>query len=164
MYLNQERFNKTYLENFNKILNFLKSKCNNNSEAEDLTQESFTKLWLNRDKVEMGKETSFLYTIAYNLFIDTKRKDQVRFKYQKHIKPDITNETPEFQYLKKEFQDYVNVKIQSIPESSRNVFIMNKIDKLTYSEISSIIGLSIKSVEKRMCLALKTYREIKKFQ
>lgn len=163
MYLNQERFNKTYLENFNKILNFLKSKCNNNSEAEDLTQESFTKLWLNRDKVEMGKETSFLYTIAYNLFIDTKRKDQVRFKYQKQIKPDFTNESPEFQYLKNEFQDYVNVKIQSIPENSRKVFIMNKIDKLTYSEISDIIGLSIKSVEKRMCLALKTYREIRKF-
>ena len=144
------------------MLNFLKIKCQNSFEAEDLAQESFVKLWQNREKIEAGKETSFLYTIAYNLFIDKKRKDNVRYRYQQNTRSEVNHETPEFTILTAEFNQYVNNKIQSMPENSREVFIMNKIDKLTYSEIADIIGLSIKSVEKRMSIALKTYRELRK--
>ncbi len=163
MYLNQQQFNKTYSENFNSLHSYFKYKCNNSFEAEDLAQESFTKLWLNRERIETGKEVAFLYTIANNLFIDMKRKDTVKQKYCAVKRPDSNIESPEYTALYKEFNQFVSNKIDAIPESSRQVFILNKIDKLTYAEISNIIGLSIKSVEKRMSIALKTYREIKKF-
>ncbi|MBK8700895.1 MAG: RNA polymerase sigma factor [Saprospiraceae bacterium] len=162
MYLNLEKFNSTYCENFNKLLNYLKSKCQNSFEAEDIAQESFVKLWQHREKIESGKETSFLYTIAYNLFIDKKRRDSVRYRFQQHARCEVNYETPEFKILSTEFDHYVQQKIQEMPKASREVFIMNKIEKRTYSEIADIIGLSIKSVEKRMSVALKTYRELRK--
>ena len=162
MYLSHEKFNTTYSENFNKLYNYLKAKCQDSCEAEDLAQESFVKLWQHREKIEVGKECSFLYTIACNLFIDQRRKDSVRYRYCQVNKNEVNNETPEFNILTAEFNAYVQQKIQDIPKPAREVFIMNKIEKRTYSEIAGIIGLSIKSVEKRMSVALKTYRELKK--
>lgn len=162
MYLNQQQFDKTYAEHFNSLLSYFKYKCNNSFEAEDLAQESFVKLWLNREKIESGKEIAFLYTIANNLFIDLKRKDNVKLRYSSNLKTSFNTETPEFAVLYNEFNGYVNARINELPESSKQVFILNKIDKLTYAEISKIIGLSIKSVEKKMSVALKTYRELKR--
>lgn len=86
----------------------------------------------------------------------------MRYRYCQVNKNEVNNETPEFNVLTAEFNAYVQQKIQDIPKPAREVFIMNKIEKRTYSEIAGIIGLSIKSVEKRMSVALKTYRELKK--
>lgn len=162
MYLSQEKFNVTYSENFNKLYNYIRAKCQDSYEAEDIAQESFIKLWQHREKIEVGKECSFLYTIAYNLFIDQRRKESVRYRYCQRTKNEVNTETPEFNMISHEFDAFVQKKIQDIPKPAREVFIMNKIEKRTYSEIADIIGLSIKSVEKRMSVALKTYRELKK--
>ena len=35
---------------------------------------------------------------------------------------------------------------------------MNRIDQMTYSEIAEVLEISVKAVEKRMHLALKTLR------
>ncbi len=49
--------------------------------------------------------------------------------------------------------------IANLPEKQREVFLLSRIDKKKYSEISEILGISIKAVEKRMSLALITLRE-----
>lgn len=163
MPLNQDKFSLTYTQQFLRLCNFLRQKCEDAFEAEDIAQESFTKLWQNRHKVEDGKETSFLFTIANNLFIDLRRRDAVKLKYVQNFRTSTNTECPEFSYRSKEFSNYIDSKINSMPEKSRDVFIMNKIDKLTYAEIAERIGLSVKSVEKRMAIALKTYRELRRF-
>lgn len=163
MALNQDKFSLTYTQQFLRLLNFLRQKCQDTSEAEDIAQESFSKLWQNRDKIEDGKETSFLFTIANNLFIDLRRRDQVKLKYVQNFRSTTNTDCPEYEYRSKEFSNFIDSKINSMPEKSRDVFIMNKIDKMTYSEIAVRIGLSVKSVEKRMAVALKTYRELRRF-
>ena len=39
-------------------------------QAKDIVQESFLRLWENREAVLDGKEKSYLFTIAYRLIID----------------------------------------------------------------------------------------------
>jgi RNA polymerase sigma factor (sigma-70 family) len=162
MFITQENFHRTYATHFNKILNFLKLKCQNSSDAEDLAQESFVKLWQHREKIEQGKETSFLYTIAFNLFIDKKRKEAVSIKYQRSVKQNHYYESPEFTLLYNEYHTQVQQKIAALPDNARQVFLMNKVEKMTYAEIAEVIGLSVKSVEKRMAVALKVYRELRR--
>ena len=52
-------------------------------QAKDIVQESFLRLWENREAVLDGKEKSYLFTIAYRLIID-----QVR-----HIRRYTTDDT-----------------------------------------------------------------------
>jgi RNA polymerase sigma-70 factor (ECF subfamily) len=42
-----------------------------------------------------------------------------------------------------------------MPENQRVVFLMSRMEDLTYREIAERLELSIKAVEKRMSLALK---------
>jgi RNA polymerase sigma-70 factor (ECF subfamily) len=160
--MNQQIITTAYTQNYTKVFYFLKKKCISEMEAQDLTQDCFIKYFQNVDKVEPGKESSFLFKIAQNLFIDQKRKEKVRLKYVNSCSQKDEYINPEYKLIYKEFNAEVQSKINSMPINCREVFIMNKIEQKTYNEIAEIIGLSVKSVEKRMTQALRIFRELKK--
>ena len=72
---------------------------------------------------------------------------------------DRTNESPEFLMEEQEFMIKLKKVIADLPEKQREVFLLSRIDKKKYSEISEIVGVSVKAVEKRMSLALIILRE-----
>ena len=64
-------------------------------------------------------------------------------------------ESPEHLLIQKEFDLKLQSAIAELPEKQRIVFLMNRIDKLTYNEIAERLDLSVKAIEKRMSQALK---------
>ena len=49
--------------------------------------------------------------------------------------------------------------IKDLPEKSRIVFMLHRFEEFTYADIAESLGISIKTVEKRMSIALKILRE-----
>ena len=74
-------------------------------------------------------------------------------------KKESTNENPEFLLEEKEFMDKLQNAISDLKEGQREVFLLSRIDKKTYKEIAEMLSISVKTVEKRMTLALKQLRE-----
>ena len=72
---------------------------------------------------------------------------------------DRTNESPEFLLEEKEFMVKLKKVIADLPEKQREVFLLSRIDKKKYSEISEMLDISVKAVEKRMSQALIRMRE-----
>lgn len=126
--------------------------------AEDIVQETFIKLWDNCENVDYDKVKSYIYAVATNLFINIKRHEKVVRNYQKKFVNNSTNESPEFILLEKEFLQKIETTIQGLPEKQREVFLMNRIERKTYKEISEKLDISVKAVEKRMHNALKVMR------
>jgi RNA polymerase sigma-70 factor (ECF subfamily) len=160
LYCTESIFTKIYETNNLRLINFLFKKCGCKSESEDLAQEAFYKFWKNRTKVEPGKEASYLFTIANNLFIDKTRRTKVRRTYQSTIKSINESITPEYVLRMKEQQIKVDKNISSMPEKSREVFVMNKLNDMTYNEIANTLELSVKAIEKRMSKALHVFRKL----
>lgn len=157
-----EVFESVFNEHAETLRNFMYYKCGDANLAEDFVQESFVKLWKNCAKVVFEKAKSFLFTVANNLFLNDLSHKKVVLKYRSEQTKDYTNENPEFLLEEKEFMTKLQNAIAALPEKQREVFLLNRIDKKKYKEIADILGISVKAVEKRMSLALKTLRnEIK---
>jgi RNA polymerase sigma-70 factor (ECF subfamily) len=141
------------------LFNYIYYKCGDTKQAEDLVQEAFIKLWDNCSNVFFEKAKSFLYTVARNLFLNEVAHKKIVLQHKSNLGPDQTNETPHFLLEEKEFMLKLNRVIADLPEKQREVFLLSRIDKKKYSEISEMLGITIKAVEKRMSQALIVLRE-----
>jgi RNA polymerase sigma-70 factor (ECF subfamily) len=155
-----EAFQKLFDEYYDSIKNYLFYKSGNIEQAEDLTQEVFIIIWDKRHSLKSEKIKSFLYTIATNLFLNQVKHQKVVLKFQKQPFASTSHETPQFLMEETEFKRQLENAISCLPEKARIVFLMNRIEKLTYREIAERLNLSEKTIEKRMTKALKELRKV----
>jgi RNA polymerase sigma factor (sigma-70 family) len=154
-HLGQAGFEHFYKENFSKVRLFVLSKCGDVDLADDLAQEAFIRLWHNADKVEAEKARSFALTVANNLFLDHVRHVKVIQNHQAIFVSQQDIKDPQYLYEVKEFEQKLNQTIASIPDGPREVFLLNRMEKMTYQQIADSLGLSVKAIEKRMQKALE---------
>jgi len=141
------------------IRRFLFYKTQDIAEAEDILQDTFIKLWDNCSKIEYDKVKSYIYTVANNMFLNVKKHEKVVRKFSEQHKKSDNNESPEFIMIEKEFMEKLENTIFALPEKQREVFLLNRIEKKKYKEISQMLDISVKAVEKRMHQALLVMRK-----
>jgi len=144
---------------FTSIKNFVYFKVGDTKIAEDLAQDTFVKLWETRSKIKKSTVKSYLYTIAGNLTINHLKRNQLNYKFKNQLEINTNNSNPEYLLEMKEYEQKLNQVLSEIPEGSREVFLMNRIEGLKYKEIAENLGLSVKAIEKRISKALQIIRE-----
>ncbi len=154
----EQTYNTIFRANSKTVFNYIYYKFGNEEKAHDAVQEAFLKLWENCAKVAPEKAKSYVYTIANNMYLNVIKAEKVRLKYaDKSLK--TTNESPEFLMEENEFKEKLDKVLNSLPENQRTTFLLNRIDGKKYADIAELEKVSIKAIEKRMHLALKTLRE-----
>ncbi len=153
-------FQKLFNELYDPIKNFIYFKTGDTGLSEDLAQDAFIKLWENRGKIKKATVKSYLYTIANNTTINHLKRNQLKYKFKNQL--EISNEyaNPEFQIMLKEYEQKLNDALAKVPEGSREVFLMNRIEGMKYKEIADNLGLSVKAIEKRISKAIHILHEI----
>jgi len=155
----EKTFSSVFKSTSKTIFNFIYYKYGNEEKAHDAVQEAFVKLWENCAKVTPEKAKSFLYTVSNNLYLNVLKAEKVRMKYAQNQGGAISKESPEFVMEGKEFQKKLDSALNALPENQRTTFLLNRIDGKKYAEIADMEGVSVKAIEKRMHLALKSLRE-----
>lgn len=141
------------------IKNFLYFKVGDSNVAEDIAQDTFVKLWENKNKIDIKTVKSYLYTIAGNLAINMLKREQLKYKFVNQLSHTRNDQTPEYLMEMEEYNQKLQAVLASIPDGAREVFLMNRIEGLKYKEISERLGIGVKAVEKRMSKALSIIRE-----
>jgi len=154
------QFQRYFKEYAAQLRNYLYYKCGDLAQAEDFMQEAYLRLWDKRADVESGKVKSFLFTVAHNLFLDHVKHQQVKLKFQRKPQKQYNVEHPQYLLEEEEFHQYLELAINQLPEKSRVVFLMNRIDKLSYKDIADRLDISVKAVEKRMHKALVELKKL----
>lgn len=143
------------------LRNYLLYKFGDYSQAEDVAQNVFLKLWQNCTDVPLEKAKSYIYTIAVNTSLNIVSHKNVILDYEKsNPSHDRNHENPEFLLEEQEFKTKLYATIENLPETQRVAFLMNRIDGKKYSEIAEELSISVKAVEKRIHLALLELRKI----
>ena len=163
--LSQVEFKSLFDDNFDKIRNYVYFKCGNIEQAEDIAQEAFLKLWEKRGNVKKETMLSYLYRIAHNVFINQAKREQLSFNFQyNNQESDVNLESPEYEMELKEFDKKLQNALAGLSEINRVTFLMNRIEGMKYREIAKNLGISIKTVEKRIQNALNKLRESIEFK
>lgn len=152
-------FKKVFDENYQYILNYLFYLSGDMELSEDLVQDVFLQLWEKRAEVKEETLKSYLFTIAKNCFLKNIRRQKYDLKFRSTYFEKIENESPSFILELKEFDIKLQQAIASLPEKSRVVFLMNRMDGITYREIAENLGVTVKAVEKQMSKALMILRQ-----
>lgn len=151
-------YRQLYEKHANHLRNFMYYKCGDLQQAEDHMHEAFSRMWERCTEVIFDKAKSYLFTIANRLFLNQIQHSKVVLEFEKSSSTVQNNEDPEFELRHKEFKSKLEKAISELNEGQREVFLMNRIDKLSYTEIAERLGLSVKAIEKRMGIALKTLK------
>ncbi|MDX1906854.1 MAG: RNA polymerase sigma-70 factor [Bacteroidia bacterium] len=155
-----QQFRVLYDQYYEAVRNFIYYKSGDINLSEDLTQEAFMILWRKRETIDATKVKSYLYTIAHNLFLNEIKHQKVVLKFNQQPTSTVSNESPQYQMEEEEFRAQLLKAISDLPEKNRVVFLMNRMEKMTYKDIADSLGISIKAVEKRMHKALQELRNL----
>ena len=161
----KQAFNILFEEYYGRLCEFSYRIIANKQLSEEIVADVFAKIWIKRHRIEItGSIRAYLFQSTKNTTLSYLRKrkketvnfdDLINFQFKDESNPEkelISNEN---------LKSYENI-LSVIPEKSRAVFIMHRFDRLKYREISAILGISQKTVEKHMGKAIKLMREYKK--
>lgn len=156
-------FDRIYELYSHKLYSFVFRILKNESEAADIVQEVFVKIWESRDKLGDYKLlNSYIFTIAYNFSISLIRKRISSNKYLERLKNSSVIVTAPAIISEIEFNE-LNVQVErlisQLPERQKQVYLLHRENGLTYSEIANQMGISKNTVENHMVKALKYLRE-----
>ena len=145
--------------NYEYIRNYLFYLSGDIKLAEDLVQDVFLQLWEKRRKVKNETVRSFLFTIARNSFLKNIRQKKYDLKFKSTYIERVEKESPEYLLELKEFDQKLQKTISDLPEKCRIIYLMNRIDEMTYTQIAESLQVSVKAIEKQMSKALSILRK-----
>lgn len=152
--INQVEFDQIFMDWYYPVRNFIYYKTGDMQASEDMTQDTFLKIWERRETIDVRTVKPLLYKIANNMFLNRVDHEKVILKFAAENQSGSFSVPPDFIMEMNEFDERLQRSIAEMNEKNRIVFLMNRIDELTYTQIALNLGLSVKAVEKRMSKAI----------
>ncbi len=142
------------------LLGFLTRLCGNRDTAEDLAQEAFIRVYQSRGRYRpSGRFTTWLYTIAYHLHIDTLKAWSSSRTTGLGEMQDTSTTTPESAAIHKDLTRRVQDEIDALPDTYRPVLFLRSRQGLSYAEIGEVVGCSEAATRVRMHKGLALLRQ-----
>lgn len=143
------------------VLNFIKGMLKDNVRAEDVAQNIFMKLWVNRYMLNKDQSLkNYLYVLARNEVINilsSKTSRSLTFHAQLPDSSVGGQEIDEWLSFT-ETNAKILQDIEAMPPQRRMVFKMSRYENMSNMDIAIRMNLSVRTVEKHIELALKDLR------
>ena len=152
----------------NAVIGTVAKMLGNPSEAEDISQQVFLRVWRNAKRYRPdAKFTTYLFTITRNLvFNETRRKGRKkevssdeREENTNQLLEDSPDRQPDAELLQAELRQAVDDAIASLPEAQRMAVVLRRYEQLSYEEIAVVLSLSVSAVKSLLFRARTSLRE-----
>ena len=144
------------------LCNFAFRYVNDESKAEDIVQEVFVHLWEKRNSIVVsGNIAAYLFTACKNKSLEVIRKKQKEIEHIDNADWIKRNENADMSAVSEELikLELLYNSIRQLPTKCQKVFVLHKLNGLTYDEIAEHLNLSKKTIENHMVKALRILRE-----
>jgi RNA polymerase sigma-70 factor (ECF subfamily) len=164
------RLSKDDVEAFTAIFNFYEPRLypfvfnmtKSETIAEEVVQEVFIKLWVNRNSVAaLDNPAGYIFRMASNQTITHLRTKARQHKLAKAVaqgSDEESNITEEMLELK-EVQGLVNEAVEQLPTQRKLIYKLSRQQGLKNDEIAAQLNISISTVKNQLTEALRSIKE-----
>lgn len=154
----QQAFKALYEQLVFRLYQFAFAFLKQRQAAEEIANDVFVKLWERRYTLDkIGDLKVYLYVAVKNAALNHLRKkdvigadlDSLHVQHF-HLEPDTEN-----RLLTHELQQAIDDAIRQLPSKCRLIFKLVKQDELSYREVANILGLSTKTIDAQLTIAMK---------
>lgn len=147
---------------------FARKYTTDSTEAEDIVQNVFLKLWERRELLENRSLTSFLFMSIKNSCLNYLKHRQVADAVEQRMSGNDMVEQlymidfvsdPSSLLQQKELTDSINRLMDELPPKCKEAFVLSRLNGLKNREIAAEMDITEKVVEKHITRALKRFRE-----
>ncbi len=134
----------------------------NPQDAEDLTQDTFIRVFRSLDDYTPGTFEGWLYRITTNLFLDlVRRRKRIRFDALGDDVVDLPGlePGPERAYEHLNLDEDVQAALDALPPDFRAAVVLCDIEGLSYEEIAATLGVKLGTVRSRIHRGRSALRE-----
>lgn len=166
--LTEDEFSELFRDSRSLFIKIANSYVHDHSVAEDITNDSFIRLWEKREDIYTDNYQSYAFKIIINKCLDYLKSQQVR----SNAKQDMSDIMKRMQIYEiaslrscnpdkifaAEIEDIFMETIDRLPELTREVFTSSRFHGKNYSEIAAEYNLTVRQVTSHIQYALKILR------
>lgn len=166
-------FNEIVSRYKNRVHNYVSRMIGPGADAEDLTQETFVRAYMNIKSFQSRASlNTWLYRIATNICIDyTRRSRRAKalttslHREDEDDEADVAVDVPDSRFdpqsmlLNKELGARLEQALRSLPEKLRTVVLLHDIEGLAYEEIAHVADCPLGTVKSRLFNARAALRD-----
>lgn len=162
---NEKAFDCIFEQLYPKIKFFVTGLTGNEEEAENITQDIFMWLWIKRERLESIENfDSYIYAMAKNAGLNFIKKSLLKgSQLSEDVQQIPSEDSQEDTLYYKELESIIEKEIDKMPRQRRQVFEMSREEGLSNTEIAEKLGISKRTVETHISLALGDLRKMMPF-
>jgi RNA polymerase sigma-70 factor (ECF subfamily) len=157
----QVAFEELFHGLYERLVHFAYRIIHDQDQAEDVVQEMFAKLWINRHKLNIEKSiTAYTFSAVRNSCYNLIKHEKVK---EAHKAATLHTAAPDHFITHSIDAQDLHIRIQqcisALPPERQKIFLLSREDGLKYHEIAEKLNISVKTVEAQMGKALRFMRE-----
>ena len=154
-------FKQLFLPCHRKLFSVAYRLMSNAQAAEDMVQETFLKLWMQRDKIErIDNPEAYSITVLRRLFYDRMRTEHLQ-EFDKDVGSLQVTSSQNISRQLEAADEYQRVRqlISHLPEPQGRIMLMRDVEDRSFEEISIETGLTEVNIRSILSRARKKIRE-----
>ncbi|MFV3411853.1 sigma-70 family RNA polymerase sigma factor [Pseudomonas nitroreducens] len=145
-----------YSDHHGWLHNWLRGRLGNAADAADLAQDTFLRVLLRPERVELHTPRAFLRTVARGLVIDHWRRQELERAYLDAIAhlPEAQVPSAEDRHNILQLLENIARLLDGLKPKVRSAFLLAQCEGMPHARIAEELGVSVRSVERYIAEAL----------